>query len=181
MSKRGRGVLANLAVAVFAIAAATATGVGVAGPASAGTAVGYTTTYVEPVGGPNGSPFTCDPGTACGSASMSGFGHSFDQVGVFNACGIGCHVRTITWPDGSTLVLQTVDQPGPFAFTSPGNAGQNGYLGFPSGGNPQWLDIVETVVGGTGRFAGATGGGEGTVELHGGVAIGKTRGTITLP
>jgi hypothetical protein len=48
-------------------------------------------------------------------------------------------------------------------------------------GNPQFLDVKETIIGGTGRFAGATGSGSGTVELHGGTAIGKTSGTITLP
>jgi hypothetical protein len=47
-------------------------------------------------------------------------------------------------------------------------------------GNPQFLDIKETIIGGTGPFADASGNGSGTVKLHGGVAIGKTTGTITL-
>jgi hypothetical protein len=86
----------------------------------------------------------------------------------------------VWFDDGSTLLLQTVDQPGPFAFTSPGSAGTSGYNAFGLPGNPQFLDIVETVVGGTGRFAGATGGGVGTVRVAGGVAIGHTSGSITL-
>ena len=150
-------------------------------PASASTTVTYQATYVEPYGGPQQTPFSCDPGTTCGSASISPFGHSADQVGVFNACGVGCHIRTVTFPDGSTLVLRTVDEPGPFAFTSPGNSGSHGYNSAGLPGNPNFLDITETIIGGTGIFAGATGGGTGTVKVAGGVAIGKTTGTITLP
>lgn len=151
-------------------------------PAVADTTVPYEATYVEPVGGPNQSPFSCPPGTSCGSASISGIGHAAYQVVTFNVCGFGCHVRTVTFDDGSTLLIQIEDQPRGFAFTSPGNSGSHGYIGFPGlAGNPQFLEIKETIIGGTGRLAGATGSGTGTVKLHGGVAIGKTSGTITLP
>ena len=148
--------------------------------AQAATTVRYQATYVEPGGGPQQSPFSCPPGTTCGSASISGLGHASNQIGEFNACGIGCHLRTVWFDDGSTLMLQTLDQPGPFAFTSPGSAGRNGYNAFGLPGNPQFLDIVESVVGGTGRFASATGGGAGTIQVTGGVAIGHTSGSITL-
>jgi hypothetical protein len=153
----------------------------VALPAAASTTFTYEANYVEPVGGPNQSPFACAPGMSCGSASISGIGHSDNQVVQFNACGFGCHMRTVTFDDGSTLLIRTEDQPSGFAFTSPGSSGSNGYLGFPVGGNPQFLDIKETIVGGTGGLVGASGSGSGTVSLHGGVAIGKTSGTITLP
>jgi hypothetical protein len=151
-------------------------------PATATTTFAYQATYVEPVGGPNQSPFSCPSGMSCGTASISGIGHSDNQIVKFNACGFGCHIRTVTFDDGSTLVIQTEDQPSGFAFTSPGNSGSNGYIGFPrQDGNPQFLDIKETIIGGSGRLAGASGSGASTVELHGGVAIGKTSGTITLP
>jgi hypothetical protein len=154
----------------------------VAIPALAASTLPYEATYVEPVGGPNQSPFSCAPGTSCGSASISGIGHSDNQVVQFNACGFGCHIRTVTFGDGSTLVIRIEDQPSGFAFTSPGNSGDHGYIGFPGlAGNPQFLDINETIIGGTGALAGATGSGSGSVSLHGGVAIGKTSGTITLP
>jgi hypothetical protein len=154
----------------------------VAIPASAASTVPYEATYVEPVGGPNQSPFSCAPGASCGSASISGIGHSDNQVVQFNACGFGCHIRTVTFGDGSTLVIRIEDQPSGFAFTSPGNSGDHGYIGFPGlAGNPQFLDINETIIGGTGALAGVTGSGSGSVSLHGGVAIGKTSGTITLP
>ena len=150
-------------------------------PAIADTTISYEATYVEPIGGPNQSPFSCPPGTSCGSASISGIGHASYQVVVFNACGFGCHLRTVTFDDGSTLLVKVEDQPSGFAFTSPGNSGSHGYIGTGQSGNPQFLDIKETILGGTGRLAGASGSGTGTVKVHGGVAIGKTSGTITLP
>jgi hypothetical protein len=154
----------------------------VAIPASAASTRPYEATYVEPVGGPNQSPFSCAPGTSCGSASISGIGHSENQVVQFNACGFGCHIRTVTFDDGSTLLIRIEDQPSGFAFTSPGSSGDHGYIGFPGlAGNPEFLDIKETIIGGTGALAGATGSGSGSISLHGGVAIGKTSGTITLP
>jgi hypothetical protein len=149
--------------------------------AMAATTASYQATYVEPVGGPNSSPFGCAPGTTCGSVSISGIGHTDNYYATFNACGFGCHIRTITFDDGSTLLIKVEDQPSGFAFTSPGNSGAHGYIGFPLSGNPQFLDVKETIIGGTGRLAGATGSGAGTVELHGGITIGKTSGTITLP
>jgi hypothetical protein len=174
MTLKARTLLLVLAVSAAALIAA-ATG-------AASTTVAYQATYVEPVGGPNGSPFSCPPMTACGSASISGIGHASFQVATFNVCGFGCHHRNVMFDDGSTLLIQVEDQPSGFAFTSPGNAGQNGYIGFPGlAGNPQFLDIEETILGGTGWLAGASGSGSGTVALHGGVAIGKTSGSITLP
>lgn len=158
-----------------------ATALAVTAPARASTTVSYQATFVEPIGGPAQSPFECAPGTTCGSASISGFGHSDSQVGVFNACGPGCHHRTVVFPDGSTLVLQVVDQGGPFNFSSPGSSGANGYNAAGLPGNPQFLGITETVIGGTGMFAGATGGGTGTVKVAGGIAMGKTSGTLTFP
>jgi hypothetical protein len=169
--------MSKLVLALVAVAAVLA----IAAPALAETTISYEATYVEPVGGPNQSPFSCTPGHSCGTASISGLGHSDNQIVDFNACGFGCHIRTVTFDDGSTLLIQTEDQPSGFAFTSPGNSGSHGYIGFPmQPGNPQFLDIKETIIGGTGPFAGATGSGSGTVKLHGGVAIGKTTGTITL-
>src|SRR5215204_230656 len=102
------------------------------------------------------------------SVAANGIGHSDNCFATFNACGFGCHVRTITFDDGSTLLIRVEDQPTGFAFTSPGNSGSNGYIGFPGqDGNPQFLEVKETILGGTGRFAGASGSGTGTVKLHG--------------
>lgn len=160
---------------VLALAVVAAALLLVVVPASAATTFGYEATFVEPFDG-------CAPGTSCGTASISGLGHSDNQVVLFNACGFGCHIRTVTFDDGSTLVIRIEDQPTGFAFSSPGNSGSHGMLCFPGlPGNPQFLEINETIVGGTGALAGATGSGSGTVKLHGCIAIGKTSGTITLP
>jgi hypothetical protein len=160
------------------VLAALAASLVVAVPASADTTTPYQATFIEPYGGPNESPFSCLPVTSCGSANISGFGHAPDNVIVFNACGLGCHVRTVTFADGSTLLIREEAQ-GP--FTSPGDSGTNGYIGFGFPGNPQFQEITQTILGGTGPFAGASGSGSGTVKVAGGVAIIKTSGTITLP
>lgn len=167
-----RKVVLALAAAVAALAAAAS--------AAAGT-FAYEATYVEPVGGPNQSPFSCPPGMSCGTADISGIGHASYQAVTFNACGFGCHLRNVYFDDGSTLLIKIEDQPSGFAFTSPGNSGSHGYIGFPMSGNPQFLDIKETILSGTGALAGITGSGYGRVALHGGVAIGKTSGTMTVP
>ena len=147
----------------------------VAAPASAATTLSYEATYVEPFGG-------CVAGGSCGTASISGIGHSDFQFVQFNWCGFGCHLRTVTFADGSTLLIKVEDQPSGFAFTSPGSSGTHGYICFPGlAGDPQFLDVKETIIGGTGALTGATGSGSGRVALHGCIAVGKTSGTITLP
>ena len=147
-------------------------------PAGAVTTAPYQATFIEPYGGPVESPFSCPPGTSCGSATISGLGHAAGNLIVFNACGLGCHLRTITFADGSTLVIREVPVGG---FSSPGNSGSSGYIGFGFPGNPQFQEITQEIVGGAGRFAGASGSGAGRVKVAGGTAIIKTSGTITLP
>jgi hypothetical protein len=159
------------------VAAAVAVSLVAAVPGSASTTDVYHATFVEPYGGPVQSPFGCAPGNSCGTANISGLGQATSEI-VFNICGLGCHIRTVTFDDGSTLLIREEAQ-GP--FTSPGNSGTNGYIGFGFAGNPQFQEIMQTILGGTGPFAGASGSGSGTVKVAGGVAIIKTSGTITLP
>ena len=72
-------------------------------------------------------------------------------------------MRTITFDDGSTLVMQESI----VGLVTPGNS--DGFF-----------EITQTIVGGTGALAGASGGGTGRVNLAAGAVI-HTSGTITLP
>jgi hypothetical protein len=120
-----------------------------AAPATASTQT-YHATFVE-VGG-------AIPGGSCGSATISQLGHVAFQCVAFDACGPNCEVRTITFDDGSTLVIQE------------SIVGADGHF----------LYITQTIVGGTGRFEGATGSGTGRVNLAAGAVI-TASGTITFP
>jgi len=165
----GRSLVIGASAALLVLAA----------PALAETNVVYNATFVEPHGGPSNSPFDCPPGTSCGTANLSQLGHGSTVV-YFFGCGAGCQLRIIMFDDGSQLVM---NEYGNLAdFTSPGNSGNHGYVGFGLPGNPQFLDVTQTIVGGTGRFANVSGGsGAGTVRIAGGVAIITATGTITIP
>jgi hypothetical protein len=132
-----------------------------AAPATASTQT-YHATFVE-VGG-------AIPGGSCGSATISELGHVAFQCVAFDACGPNCEVRTITFDDGSTLVIHESI----VGVISPGDSSTAG------ANAPLFLDITQTIVGGTGRFAGATGSGTGRVNLAANALI-TASGTITLP
>ena len=83
--------------------------------------------------------------------------------------GPNCEVRTITFDDGSTLVIHESI----VGVISPGDSSAAG----PNA--PLFLDITQTIVGGTGRFAGATGSGTERVNLAGNALI-TASGTVTL-
>jgi hypothetical protein len=144
----------------LALAAASAV-LAVAGPAAAATTVTYHATFVE-IGG-------AIPGGSCGSATVSELGHVAHQCVAFDACGPNCEVRTITFDDGSTLVIHESI----VGVVSPGDSSAAG------ANAPQFLDVTQTIVGGTGRFAGATESGTGRVNLAANAVI-TASGTITL-
>jgi hypothetical protein len=149
----------------FALAAAALVVLlALAAPAMAATTTTYHATFVE-IG--SGGPAA---GVSCGSATISQLGHVANQCVVFNACGPNCHVRTITFDDGSTLVIHESI----VGMISPGESSAAG------ANAPLFLEITQTIVGGTGRLAGATGTGTGTVNTVAGSVI-IASGTITLP
>jgi hypothetical protein len=156
-----------LAIA-FLVALATA------GLAGASTTVAFQATFPEQFGGPNHSPFSCAPGTSCGSGQVTGLGQAQNVI-VFGACGPNCSVRTLTFSDGSTIVLHESFS----NFQTPGSSGNapGQLVGY---GNPFTLDLSDTIVGGTGRFAGASGTASGQVTQAGGTAIIKLSGTVTF-
>jgi hypothetical protein len=139
-----------------------------AAPAAAQTTVTYRVTFVENAGG----QATCPPGTSCGTANIAGVGHVTTQMIVFNACGLNCNLRTITFEDGSTILVResivNTISPGDSA-----NAGANA---------PIFFEISQTIVSGTGVFEGVTGSGTGRVNTNAdGGAIITASGTITFP
>ena len=148
-----------------------------AGPAGASTTVAWDATLAEPIGGPLQSPFECPPDSGCasGSGEVIGLGQVQDLV-VFFACGSECDVRTLTFADGSTIVIHEVfsneQNPGNSTIPPPGRAQS---METHSSG-----DLSDTIVGGTGRFAGATGTASGTVKVAGGIATSRLSGTVTF-
>ena len=116
----------------------------------------YHATFVE-IDGDTGT------GSSCGSATISGLGHVANQCIEFDACGINCHERTITFDDGSSLL---------FVESVVGVITHGESAGL--------LEITQMIAGGTGRFEGATGSGTGVVNLNA-LAVIIASGTITLP
>ena len=133
-----------------------------AGSAGAATTQKYHATFVE-VGG-------ATTGGSCGSATVSGFGHVGFQCVEFDACGPNCHIRTVTFADGSTLLIRE----SVVNVVSPGNSSAAGAKA------PLFLEISQTILGGTGMFAGATGSGTGRVNVAANSVI-TAAGTITRP
>ena len=78
--------------------------------------------------------------------------------------------RTITFDDGSTLLMHESI----VGIVSPGNSSAGGEDA------PLFLQITQTIVGGSGRFEGATGSGTGIVNVAANAVI-IASGTITLP
>ncbi len=156
--KKGRGNVKRLIIG--AIVALTLSVALVSG-ANAAT-LNYHATFVE-VGG-------AIPGGSCGSATISGIGHVAHQCVTFDACGPNCEVRIITFDDNSTLTIHESI----VGVISPGNSSAAGVNA------PQFLEITQTIVGGTGALAGATGSGTGRVNLAANAVI-TASGTITLP
>jgi hypothetical protein len=122
----------------------------------------YQATFVE-VGGAEGD-------MSCGSATISRLGHVAFQCVHFDACGPNCEEREIAFDDGSILVIHESI----VGIVSPGNSSAGGENA------PLFLQITQTIVGGTGRFEGASGGGTGIVNLAANAVI-IASGTITLP
>jgi hypothetical protein len=160
-------LLAPLLVLTVMVAAA------VSAPASSASSTQqFNATYTEVYGGPDHSPLLCpNQESACGHGEVIGLGQVSEFI-YFNSCGSGCDLRTVTFPDGSTLVEQSHFS----NFQCPGTCDSCGY-GFPYSGS-----LTEVVRGdlSTGEFAGATGVLTGHVRVSGGAAIVTLSGSITL-
>ena len=151
-----RGLFGLLTIA-FVVALASA------GLAGATTSVSWSATFHELTTTPSGIEH-CAPGTSCGSGEVVGFGQVGDVI-VFGAgCGGSCDIRTLSFADGSTLVMDEV-------ASNPQVFGRGRFT----------LDLSDTIVGGTGRFARATGSATGNVTgVPAGAAVIRLSGTVTF-
>ena len=160
----------------FVFAAVAAALLVVAAPAMATTSLAYKATLEEPFGGPNQSPFPCPltSGMLCGSGNVIGLGQVSDVLVFGGGCGGGCDLRTTTFADGSSLVLEET-----LTFHNPGRSGTQPALAH---GHPFVLALTDVVDGSlsTGRFAGASGTMSGRAMFVGGVVTTTIAGTITL-
>ena len=164
-------------VGKFAVIAAVAAGIVFAAPALAVTTVNFNATVAEPLGGPVSSPFTCSTGDLCGSGVALPLGHVTESIVFGGGCGGACDLRTITFADGSTLVLEETEG----ESSCPGSSDCRPFNDH-SYGNPFAIPLTDTVNGAlsTGMFAGATGTLTGQVRVAGAIAIITLSGTITL-
>jgi hypothetical protein len=106
----------------------------------------------------------------CGKGEVIPFGHATDRVLFGAACGGACDLVTIKLALGSIFDHEVSSDP-----TCPGACASHG-RGQPSGGT-----LADTIVGGTGIFAGASGNLNGAVIIGaGGVGVAQLSGTITL-
>ena len=145
-----------------------------ASPAMAATTVPVSMTFTEP-GVPSANSGCTFGISSCGHGQVIPFGQATEMI-VFFACGTEpeCDVRTINLAGGAIYIHEFFSNP-----TCPGACKPN--PGSPGGGT-----LTDTIVGGTGTFANATGNLTGSVTLGGGVGTQgggtmiKLSGTITL-
>lgn len=134
----------------------------------------FNATYAGHAVGPNGNP-SC-PGDVfnCGTGTASGLGMFSTEFAFDNSC--GCLVRTLTFSDGSTLLLDEDI----VSFTGPGNSASSQAPG-SSEGHPGTFVLSWTVAGGTGSFAAATGSGTDALNSAGLRVTGTLSGTLMTP
>ncbi len=111
--------------------------------------------------------FTCP-----GSGTVQGFGQVSSSI-VFTE---DSAIRTLTFSDGSTLLLAEDEF---ISFDTPGGSSEapGAQVSF---GNPFFFRVTWVVVGGTGMFEDATGSGTQVVQAAGDVLNIKMIGTVTL-
>jgi hypothetical protein len=135
-----------------------------AGLAGATTTVSWSATFHELVTTPSGIE-NCAGDTSCGSGEVVGLGQVGDVIAFGAGCGGGCDIRTLSFADGSTLVMDEV---------------ASNFQAFGQGARFT-LDLSDIIVGGTGRFAGASGSATGNVTgVLAGAAVIRLSGTVTF-
>jgi hypothetical protein len=155
--------------------------------AQAATQVPIDISLAEPAVNPN----CAVPANFCGSGVMTPYGHATEMIEFGVGCGGTCDRRTVSVSSGSLVLDERISAPESELYC-PGPPGPCR----PSQGNvfkPFRAPLSDTVAGGTGVFAGATGtltgtlwgagpelGGSVSWNLQGGTATIRLAGTITL-
>jgi len=104
----------------------------------------------------------------CGQGVVLPYGHATETIVFGGACGGGCDLRTVSLPGGSLYIDEFFSNP-----TCPGSCR-------PNPAEPDSGTLTDTVVGGTGLFAGATGNVSGSVTAAGPESSIRLSGTIRL-
>ena len=144
-----------------------------ASPARAATTVPVSMTLTEPLVPAANSGCNLATGS-CGHGYVNPFGQATESIVFGGGSCTGCDLRTINLAGGSIFINELFSNP-----TCPGVCQPNPAV--PAGGT-----LTDTIVGGTGSFANATGNLTGSVTLAGGVGnkgggtMIKLSGTITL-
>jgi hypothetical protein len=154
------------------VVALVATSFGFFAPqATAATTISVTMTLTEPAV-PSAKSGECPvaPEGFCGSGLAIPLGRVSDMIDFGAGCGGTCDLRTLTFAGGS-ISLDEVFTDG----ACPGSCGGSHGAGEPASGV-----LTDTVVAGTGQFAGATGTLVGSVKAAGKTSQVKLSGAITL-
>jgi hypothetical protein len=162
-----RRTLIALAAIISAVLAAA--------PAAVAQTEPFTATYAGHATGPNGNPPCPDGAFQCGTGTATtGLGVFSTELAFDDSC--GCLVRTLTFSDGSTLLLDE----DVVSFTGPGGSASS-HAPRWSEGHPGTFGFSWTVAGGTGSFAAATGSGTDALTEAGLQGTGSLSGTLATP
>jgi hypothetical protein len=145
-----------------------------AAPAALAQTEAFSASYAEHFIGPNGNPPCPDGASGCGTGTAAELSAFSTEFAFDDSC--GCFVRTLTFPDASTLLLDENF----VSFTGPGGSASSHAPGSAEG-HPGTFVFSWTVAGGTGSFAGATGSGTDALTSAGLRGAGSLSGTLTTP
>jgi hypothetical protein len=145
-----------------------------AAPAASAQTEPFSATYTEKFVGPSGNPSCPDDAFACGSGTATELGAFSTELTFDENC--GCVIRTLTFSDASTLMLDESLS----SFTAAGGSGSSKAPG-RSEGHPGTYVSSWTVNTGTGNLNRATGSGTDTLISAGLIGTGTLTGTVTTP
>jgi hypothetical protein len=158
VTPRAASILASMALAAGMLA-------GLAPSAAAATEVTVQMSFTEQEFDPNCSLVV----GFCGIGVVLPYGRATETIQFEAGCGGACDLRTISLPEGTLTLEETVPD---FSCVGPCDP--------PGRGHPIKATLSDTVIEGTGIFEGATGHLDGTVTAAGNASLIKLAGSITL-